>query len=106
MFLLGKSASKHAPINLGSRLPSPCLSNLHTELLVSSHPMIGKVVTASYTATLEEQKGRIEGGGDIFCSIQIFASIYHGSRCHPTDAMRPYSQRRSMQLGAVLIKTK
>jgi hypothetical protein len=42
-------------------------------------------------------EGEIGAGGDVFCSMHFLASINHGGRHHPTAAMRPHSQRRSIQ---------
>jgi hypothetical protein len=48
-------------------------------------------------------EGRIGAGGEIFCSMQFLASIDHGGRSCPTAAMRPHSQRRSIQQSANIL---
>jgi hypothetical protein len=40
--------------------------------------------------------GGIGPGDKVFCSMQILASINHGSQCRPTAAMKPHSQLLSI----------
>ncbi len=45
----------------------------------------------------------IGAGGEVFCSMQFLASIDHGGRHRPAAAMRPHSQRRSIQQSANML---
>ncbi len=51
----------------------------------------------------EGAEGRIGAGGEVFCLMQFLALINHGGRHHPTAAMRPHSQRRSIQQSANML---
>ena len=42
-------------------------------------------------------------GGEVFCSMRFLAWINHGGRHRPTAAMRPYSQRGSIQQSADML---
>ena len=48
-------------------------------------------------------EGGIGAGGEVFFSMRFLASIDHGSRRHPTAAMRPYSQLLSIQQSTNII---
>jgi hypothetical protein len=51
----------------------------------------------------EGAEGGIGAGGEVFCSLQFLTSINHGGRRHPMAAMRPRSQRRSIQQSANML---
>ncbi len=50
-----------------------------------------------------DAEGGIGAGGEVFCSMCFLASIDHGSRRRPTAAMRPHSQRKSIQQSANML---